>query len=205
MNKKLVVVLYLCVASVCTAPMQLPYLPMQYGMQPQLPFLRQMIPNMQSPTMYPQQQPLVIVLPNAAPNTEADDRYVNLNEQTSNHLKSNTGHIDESKDAVVIDANPKNPEAQPKNAIVYLPEEGRFSLGQIISYIPFLPIEINVPDTISWIGNLISGGWFRPQGPMPMGGMKTLGNKGQMPIIVMPYPAPMPQMPYPGPMPAMNQ
>ncbi|XP_021181991.3 uncharacterized protein LOC110370494 [Helicoverpa armigera] len=202
MNKKLAVVLYLCVASVCSAPMQLPYLPMQYGMQPQLPFLRQIMPNMQAPNVYPQQQPLVIVLPNpaAAPNPETDDRYVNLNEQVTNNLKSNTGHIDENKDAVVVDANPKNPETQPKNAIVYLPEEGRFSLGQIISYIPFLPIEINVPDTISWIGHLISGGLFRPQG-----GMKTLGNKGQMPIIVMPYPAPVPQMPYQGQMPAMNQ
>lgn len=118
---------------------------------------------------------------------------MNLNEQIANaNLKSNNGHVDETKDAIVIDANPKAPEAQTRNAVVYLPDEGRFSIGQIISYIPFLPIEINVPDTISWITNLLTGGWFRPQGQMPIGSMKTLPNRSQMPVIVMPYPGPMP-------------
>lgn len=146
---------------------------------------------------YPQQQqqPLVIVLPNATPNQEADDRTANLNEQLVNaSLKSNMGQVDEAKDAIVVDANPKSPEIQPKNAVVYLPDEGRFSIGQIITYIPFLPIEINVPDTISWITNLLTGGWFRPQGQVPLGGMKTIGNRGQMPVIVVPYPGPMPSM-----------
>ena len=140
----------------------------------------------------PQQQPLVIVLPNAGPNGEADDRFVNLNEQLAANLKSNNGHIDENKDSIVVDANPKAPETQPKNAVVYLPDEGRYSIGQIITYIPFLPIEVNVPDTISWITNLLTGGWFRPQGQS--GGMKTMMNRGQMPVIVMPYPGLMPNV-----------
>ncbi|KAJ8732456.1 hypothetical protein PYW07_015055 [Mythimna separata] len=188
MNPKLVVVLYLCIASVFSAPMQLPFLPMQYGMQSQLPFLRNMVPNLQSP-LYPQQQPLVIVLPNAGPNSEADNRNVNLNEQMANiNLKMNNGHIDENKDAIVVDAKP---ETQSKNAVVYLANEGRYAIGQIISYIPFLPIEVNVPDTISWITNLITGGIFRPQGQVPIPSMKTLNNQGQMPIVVMPYPGAM--------------
>ncbi|KAJ8732311.1 hypothetical protein PYW08_015041 [Mythimna loreyi] len=188
MNSKLVV-LFLCIASVFSAPMQLPYLPMQYGMQPQLPFLRNMAPNLQSP-MYPQQQPLVIVLPNAGPNAGADDRHLNLNEQIANaNLKMNNGHIDEKKDAIVVDAKP---ETQSKNAVVYLANEGRYAIGQIISYIPFLPIEIDIPDTIAWITNLITGGLFRPQGQVPIPSMKTLPNQGQSPIVMMPYPGAMP-------------
>lgn len=138
---------------------------------------------------------MMIILPNMAPSAVADDRYLNLNEQeATDRLKSNTGHIDEKKDAVVIDANPKPTEPETKNALVYLPEEGRFSLGQIISYIPFLPIEINVPDTISWIGNLIAGGWFTPQSSVPNGNVKRVSTKGPMPVFVMPYPGAMPQV-----------
>ncbi|KAF9422807.1 hypothetical protein HW555_001591 [Spodoptera exigua] len=188
------VVVYLCIASVFSAPMQLPFLPMQYGMNAQLPFLRQMTPNLQSPALFPQQQPLVIVLPNATPNGETDDRYVNLNEQLEANLKS-AGHVDENKDAVVIDANdPKAPEMHTKNAVVYLPNEGRYSIGQIISYIPFLPIEINVPDTISWITHLLTGGIFRPGPAQAPVGTKTLPNKPQVPLIVMPYPGLLPNL-----------
>ncbi|KAH9630022.1 hypothetical protein HF086_012583 [Spodoptera exigua] len=143
---------------------------------------------------FPQQQPLVIVLPNATPNAETDDRYVNLNEQLAANLKS-AGHVDENKDAVVIDANdPKAPEMHTKNAVVYLPNEGRYSIGQIISYIPFLPIEINVPDTISWITHLLTGGIFRPGPAQAPVGTKTLPNKPQVPLIVMPYPGLLPNL-----------
>ncbi|CAH0627424.1 unnamed protein product [Chrysodeixis includens] len=202
MSYKVVVVLYLQMAAIVSAPVQMQVMPMQYGMQtqmpqlpqlPQLPFLRNMVPNMQVPSAYPQ-QPLMFLLPNAAPKPEADTRYANLNEPENNSLKVNTGHIDEGKDAVVVDAIPKGTEPETRNAVVYLPDEGRFSIGQIISYIPFLPIEINVPDTISWITSLLTGGWFRPQNPpVGVGNVKRLPNT-PLPVIVVPYPAPMPQV-----------
>ncbi|XP_026729792.1 uncharacterized protein LOC113495319 [Trichoplusia ni] len=193
MSYKVVVVLYLQIAAMFSAPVQLQVMPMQYGMQPQLPFLKNMVPNMQAPSAYPQ-QPLMFLLPNAAPKSDADTRYVNLNEPENNSLKINAGHIDEGKDAVVIDAIPKATEAETRNAVVYLPDEGRFSIGQIISYIPFLPIEVNVPDTISWITSILTGGWFRPQNPpASVGNVKRLSN-APVPVIVVPYPAPMPQV-----------
>lgn len=50
MSYKVVVVLYLQIAAICSAPVQLQVMPMQYGMQPQLPFLKNMVPNMPAPS-----------------------------------------------------------------------------------------------------------------------------------------------------------
>lgn len=134
---------------------------------------------------------MIVLLPNPAPPSEADDRYINLNEEDSiNRLKSNKGHIDENNDAVVLDAEPPT-DLDLKKAVVVMPNGARYSIGTIISYIPFLPIEINVPDTINWISSLIPPNWFgRPAAQKPE--THRISNKGPMPILVVPGPM-MPQ------------
>ncbi|CAK1552483.1 unnamed protein product [Leptosia nina] len=84
----------------------------------------------------PQPKPLIILLPKD-------------NQQKKLGLKKVDG---DNEDSVIIDA----PE-EPKRAIVMLPN-GRFSIGDFISSIPWLPIEVNVPDTISWAYNGIASG-----------------------------------------------
>lgn len=62
-------------------------------------------------------------------------------------------------DTEVIDAEPTeetNDTKSPMRAVLLLPNTRSF-IGDFISTIPFLPIEINVPDSISWIYNAISG------------------------------------------------
>lgn len=111
-------------------------------------------------------------------------------------------------DSVVIDAEPI-PVLEDQKAFLILPS-GRFSIGDFISSIPFLPIEINVPDTISWaydgiasgisgiisiIGQRLPGPFKRPptDGTMPAN-LRTVINNLQMnkkqnilrPIVMMP-------------------
>lgn len=140
---------------------------------------------------YPQ-QPIILLLPNSAPNAETDDRYTKLNEEENqNKLKSNTGHIDEKKDAVILDADYNSEEVDPKKAMMVMPNDPRLGIGSIISLIPFLPIEINVPDTINWISSLIPG-WFSRPAQKPEIAMRP-SSKGPMPILVLPAPM-MPQV-----------
>ncbi|CAB3228002.1 unnamed protein product [Arctia plantaginis] len=193
MNYNLVLVLCLHVTSIHSVPMRMQLMPLQYGMQQQNPllqiqnpFFRQAANNFQPPFMYPQ-QPIILLLPNLAPNAEIDDRYTKLNEEENrNKLKANTGHIDEKKDAVILDADYNSEETDSKQAMMFMPNDPRFSIGSIISLIPFLPIEINVPDTINWISTLLPG-WFGRPGQKPENSMR-LSSKGPLPILVLPAP-----------------
>lgn len=102
--------------------------------------------------------PLMLFVPEhqTIQNTNTNEKPTNgniENETKSNQLaKPKDGDID----SVVIDAEPV-PIIEEQKAFLLLPN-GRFSIGGIISAIPFLPIEINVPDTISWAYNGIANG-----------------------------------------------
>lgn len=120
------------------------------------------------------------------------------------HALSHHGIVDEDTDSVTIEAETK-PVENSQKAILLIPNEGRFSIGDFISSIPFLPIEVNVPDSISWIYNgissIISGIGqripFRPQSldtmPSTEQGdgnlrIKSLYNRKITPILLMPLP-----------------
>lgn len=84
------------------------------------------------------------------------------------------GYVNEDLESVITDAASEM-ENTPKRAILLIPNpNARFSIGGAISAIPWLPFEVNVPDTISWIYDGISGiisiiGQrlpFRPKPPM---------------------------------------
>ncbi|OWR52816.1 hypothetical protein KGM_211382 [Danaus plexippus plexippus] len=102
-------------------------------------------------TLTNQPQPIIIILPEEQTKSDANVDPKN-GHQYDQQLKAKTKDED---DSVVIDAEPI-PTIDGRKAIIMLPN-GRFSIGDFISAIPFLPIEINVPDTISWIGSGISG------------------------------------------------
>lgn len=191
MRCKLILVLCLHITSIYTAPMKIQILPLQYGMSQQFPqnLFRQNFPNfMQPQNLYPQ-LPMVLLLPNMASITKTDDRYIKLNEEHQNSLKSNTGHVDVDNDAIILDAEPNSTEDDMMTpSTVVMPNGARFSIGDIISYIPFLPIEINVPDTIGWIAGLFpSFPWFGRPGQKPEN-TKRFSNKGPMPLIILPAP-----------------
>lgn len=79
-----------------------------------------------------------------------------------NEQKHETDYINEDSDSVIIenDVSDNEEENSPTKAILLLPNS-RFSIGGVIATIPWLPIEVNVPDTIAWgyngISNWISG------------------------------------------------
>ncbi|XP_028174387.1 uncharacterized protein LOC114362998 [Ostrinia furnacalis] len=103
-----------------------------------------------------QDAPLMILLPEGQLNNFNQNN--DLTKQAN--VKTKTNEQDETNDSVVIDAEPNmepNPETEPKKAILLISNRGRLSIGGLISAIPFLPIEINVPDSISWIYNGIAG------------------------------------------------
>lgn len=80
-----------------------------------------------------------------------------IDNDVENKLKSNDPQkLKGDMDSVVIEAEPQ-PVLEDQKAILVLPS-GRFSIGDFISSIPFLPIEINVPDTISWAYDGIASG-----------------------------------------------
>ncbi|CAG9560150.1 unnamed protein product [Danaus chrysippus] len=104
-------------------------------------------------TLTNQPQPLIIILPEEQTKTDGNTDPKNGHQyDRMEQLKTKTKEED---DSVVIDAEPI-PTIDGRKAVIMLPN-GRFSIGDFISAIPFLPIEINVPDTISWIGSGISG------------------------------------------------
>lgn len=157
------------------------------------------------------QQPLLLLFPNAPTNMAKDDRYTKLHDNflTRNKLVKETETDDH--DSIRIDAESEDTSDDIHNskasmrAVLLLPNTARFSIGGIISNIPFLPIEINVPDSIAWIYEGISGiisgigqSWpfNRPQsGEGQNENTKTiwkdLKKKNIMPIVVMPLGQPM--------------
>ncbi|CAG4936584.1 unnamed protein product [Colias eurytheme] len=176
------------------APLHMQMGHMQYPLMP-MPNLQQMVELQRlqaNPfSMIQQPQPLVILLPN-------DDLKTNQLDDTDAKTKSDFGKIDEDLDSVVIDA----PEEKPHRALVLLPN-ARFSLGDFISSIPFLPIEINVPDSISWAYNGIANGisgiisiigqrfpYQRPIAGQDSGSLKSVLNTLRLrnqPLMVMPF------------------
>ncbi|KAL0840733.1 hypothetical protein ABMA28_015921 [Loxostege sticticalis] len=173
----LVMILCTQILSISTAPLQMQY-QSQLSVQPtqeellqhQL-FALQQLQNLQNLQMmnelnnyYPQavqrqSPPLMILLPEDQLNNwnQMQDLTRNVNVKTKNNEQKDEN---EDMDSVVIDAEPQmepSPEPSPKKAILLIPNRGRFSIGGLISAIPFLPIEVNVPDTISWIYDGIAG------------------------------------------------
>ncbi|XP_047986470.1 uncharacterized protein LOC125226527 [Leguminivora glycinivorella] len=101
------------------------------------------------------QQPLLLLIPSTIAKTT--NRIENHNENNEPDLKF--GIVD--ADSVVINAenedNIRETSKTPQRAVVVLPNGQRLIIGSIISAIPFLPFEVNVPDTIGWIYNGIAG------------------------------------------------
>lgn len=150
---------------------------------------------------------MLIFLPDDQANVNKNIDKVDNN--VENNLKSNDPQkLKDDMDSVVIEAEPQ-PVLEDQKAILVLPS-GRFSIGDFISAIPFLPIEINVPDTISWaydgiasgisgiisiIGQRLPGPFKRPptEATMPAN-LRTVINNIQMnkrqsivrPIVMMP-------------------
>ncbi|KOB65417.1 Uncharacterized protein OBRU01_22791 [Operophtera brumata] len=135
------------------------------------------------------------------PNKESDVRRTDFNIQSLKYQKAEEIGDDDSD---VIDAEPTdetNVKGSPIRAVLLMPNTRSF-IGDFISSMPFLPIEINVPDSISWIYNAIAGiisgiGQslpFRPQTPNSETqnevNMKSIWNriknKQEMPTVVIP-------------------
>ncbi|KAI8428796.1 hypothetical protein MSG28_007468 [Choristoneura fumiferana] len=89
--------------------------------------------------------------------TKTNNQFDKLNERNQLDLKL----ANENSDSVIIDAendpNASMMETIPRQAVLVLPNGQRFFIGSVISAIPFLPIEVNVPDTIAWMYNGIAG------------------------------------------------
>lgn len=95
--------------------------------------------------------PMLIIIPNP--------HVLIKGEQLTKTTKKEHHETDtnEDSDSVIIENDGSDNEVKeiaPK-AILLIPQP-RFSLGGIISNIPWLPLEINVPDTIAWGYNGIS-------------------------------------------------
>lgn len=129
------------------------------------------------------------------PKIKAEQQQIKTN-LNPDHLKSHHGVINEDGDSIILDAEASNSEETAQKDILLLPNNGRLGIGDVISGIPFLPIEINVPDSISWIYNGIAGiisgigqRWpFRPRPENMDQGveMENLQMKSVMPILIMP-------------------
>ncbi|XP_053602174.1 uncharacterized protein LOC128670497 [Plodia interpunctella] len=104
--------------------------------------------------------PVLLLLPNIPAIQNIHDIAVNPSEiSAKEYLKHKTPTEKDSEDSVVIEAETENmiTEKLRTRPILLLPNRSRFSIGGIISNIPWLPIEVNVPDSISWIYNGIAG------------------------------------------------
>ncbi|XP_068630619.1 uncharacterized protein [Battus philenor] len=95
--------------------------------------------------------PLLVLLPRASPVAAASVE--------SGVTKSNADKVtvDDDLESVIIEAAPAESPTKPQK-LVLLPGYARLSIGDIISAIPFLPIEINVPDAVGWAYGGISSG-----------------------------------------------
>nr|XP_026486012.1 uncharacterized protein LOC113393381 [Vanessa tameamea] len=161
--------LCLRISDIYSAPLQLQLLqPYQRLMQPQVQNIQQQLMELQAMQQLNQMSgpialnnplpPLLFFLPEHQTNMNAEEKQ-NTNNNIGSELKLRdyiTKSNDEDSDSVVINAEPI-PVIEEQKAILMLPN-GRLSIGDFISAIPFLPIEINVPDTISWAYNGIANG-----------------------------------------------
>ncbi|RVE47550.1 hypothetical protein evm_007809 [Chilo suppressalis] len=108
------------------------------------------------PAMQKSDMPYIIIMPveQMNPRSELNKQ---LKTEVENKPKENKLSTDNKDlDSIMVEAAESKPEHEPKKAILLIPNRGRLSIGGLISAIPFLPIEINVPDAISWIINGIS-------------------------------------------------
>lgn len=120
--------------------------------------------NLQSSVMTHLQRPLLILLPKL----KSEHHQLKIKPED---VQGKHGKIDEDADSIVIDSAHDTIHTETQKAVLLIPNDGRLGIGDVISNIPFLPIEINVPDSIAWISNWISGiisgigqTWpFRPQ------------------------------------------
>ncbi|XP_049865869.1 uncharacterized protein LOC126366710 [Pectinophora gossypiella] len=105
-------------------------------------------------------QPILILLPDEKVNhndhTELT-KNTNENNLNGNEVKNDNVYDNEDQDSIVIEAQDHEGGNGMRKAILLLPTS-RFSIGGIISGIPWLPIEVNVPDTVAWAWNGISSG-----------------------------------------------
>lgn len=106
---------------------------------------------------------MMIILPERLQLSDlAQMKNLNNNKQlhTKNSEEKDKESINEDLDSVIIEAEPQQepkPETEPMKVVLLIPNRRTFTIGGIISAIPFLPIEVNVPDAISWIYDGISG------------------------------------------------
>lgn len=101
------------------------------------------------------QQPLLILVPSTIEKTT--NRVENHNENNEPDFKIGIGDADSVVINAENEANIPETSISPQRAVVVLPNGQRLIIGSIISAIPFLPFEVNVPDTIGWIYNGIAG------------------------------------------------
>ncbi|CAH2074969.1 unnamed protein product, partial [Iphiclides podalirius] len=118
----------------------------------------QHLQGFQQKTDWPAQlgiSPVIILLPSQIAAKNIND-HTKISADTKS---SNKEVVNEDLESITVDADTGDEDAavEPQN-IVLLPNYARLSLGDIIAAIPFLPIEINVPDTIGWAYNGISSG-----------------------------------------------
>ncbi|KPI98142.1 hypothetical protein RR46_11263 [Papilio xuthus] len=145
--------------------------------------------------------PIIILIQNAQ--TKATDESTGQQtKQNTAKTNANKGIVDEDLDSVIIEADPDDEESRPQGLLV-VPSRARLSIGDVISAIPFLPIEINVPDTIGWayngiasgISSIISifgrqpsvggGGGGGAQSRLQLGGLRPAGGA---PLLLLPLP-----------------
>ncbi|XP_013134344.1 PREDICTED: uncharacterized protein LOC106100146 [Papilio polytes] len=100
--------------------------------------------------------PIIILIQNAQTRTTADTTGAQT-KRDATKKNANKGIVDKDLDSVIIEADPEDEETRSQNVLL-LPSSARLSIGDVISAIPFLPIEINVPDTIGWVYNGIASG-----------------------------------------------
>ncbi|XP_014357173.2 uncharacterized protein LOC106709803 [Papilio machaon] len=118
----------------------------------------QQLESLQRNTWPPQLSipPIIILIQND--HTKTTDKSISQRTKQNNaKTNANKGKVDEDLDSVIIEADPEEEESRPQR-VVLLPSRARLSIGDVISVIPFLPIEINVPDTIGWAYNGIASG-----------------------------------------------
>ncbi|XP_034824248.2 uncharacterized protein [Maniola hyperantus] len=159
-----------------------------------------------------QLQPFIILLPDQPTSINTNFNTIpkisDRIEHEANPNNDKTKTKDEDDDSVIIDAEPM-PILEEQKAFLLIPNGNRGLIGDFISVIPFFPIEINVPDTISWAYDGISSGisgiisvigsrfpFQRPQEVVSMknANLKSIINELQMknninnirPLIIMP-------------------
>ncbi|VVC90198.1 unnamed protein product [Leptidea sinapis] len=143
----MMILLLLWVVVVDSAPMRM-FLPLPMPVYPGIPMVP-MDNGLQVPinSDLMNQRQMLFLLPN-------DETAKGSTEIYNNSLKSDYHNRKDDTDSVVIDS-----ESEPTDSkVLMLLPNGRFSIGDFISSIPWLPIEVNVPDSISWAYNGISSG-----------------------------------------------